>query len=142
MPLYQHVLAAVDFGAHSAKVLQSAAAMAQLCGAELSVLHVVGYPVVTDIDYTIPSVYEVESKLMELAEKQLRELLKHEALNHNVRPIIVSGRAKDEIANTAEKEKVDLIVIGAHGRHGLAKLLGSTANRVLSQAPCNVLVVR
>lgn len=142
MPAYQRILAAIDFDENSAKVLQSAAAMAQLCEAELTVLHVVRYPVVTDIDYEIPSLYELESKLIELAEKQLRELLEDVALTHKARPIIASGRPKDEIVNIAEKENVGLIVIGAHGRHGLANLLGSTANRVLTHAPCNVLVVR
>ena len=43
MPVYQHILAAVDFGDHSAKMLQHAQAMAQLCEAELTVLHVVNY---------------------------------------------------------------------------------------------------
>lgn len=142
MPVYQRILAAVDFGEHSAKVLQEAAAMAKLCEAELIVSHVVSYPLVTDVDYAIPSVYELESKLIELAEHQLRELLAQVALTGSVRAIVESGRPKDAISQIAEKEKIDLIVLGAHGRHGLAKLLGSTANRVLSQAPCNVLVVR
>lgn len=142
MPVYQHILAAVDFGEHSAKVLQQAAAMAKLCEAELIVTHVVGYPVMTDVDYAIPSAYELETKLIELAEHQLRDLLAQTALTGNVRTIVESGRPKDMISQIAEKEKIDLIVLGAHGRHGLAKLLGSTANRVLSHAPCNVLVVR
>ncbi|MEO1899758.1 MAG: universal stress protein, partial [Methylococcales bacterium] len=36
----------------------------------------------------------------------------------------------------------DLIVVGSHGRHGLALLLGSTANGVLHHAVCDVLAVR
>lgn len=42
----------------------------------------------------------------------------------------------------AEEQKADLIVIGSHGRHGLGRLLGSTANGVLQGAPCDVLAVR
>lgn len=34
-----------------------------------------------------------------------------------------------------------MIVVGSHGRHGLALLLGSTANDVLHGAPCDVLAV-
>ena len=34
------------------------------------------------------------------------------------------------------------LVVGSHGRHGLALLLGSTANAVLHGAPCDVLAVR
>lgn len=141
MPVYQHILAAVEFDENSTKVLQGAAAMAQLCEADLCVLHVVSYPVVTDIDFEAPSLYELESTLVKLAKKHLQELLTKAALSNHVRTIVTTGRPKDEIANTAEKEKTDLIVIGAHGRHGLDKLLGSTANRVLTHAPCNVLVV-
>ena len=39
-------------------------------------------------------------------------------------------------------KRFDLIVVGSHGRHGLALLLGSTANDVLHGAPCDVLAVR
>jgi universal stress protein A len=42
----------------------------------------------------------------------------------------------------ARQQGVDLIVIGGHGRHGLALLLDSTANAVLHGAPGDVLAVR
>ena len=42
----------------------------------------------------------------------------------------------------AEEQSVDLIIIGSHGRHGLALLLGSTANAVLHHAKIDVLAVR
>ena len=43
--------------------------------------------------------------------------------------------------NRATEQACDLIVVGSHGRHGLALLLGSTANDVLHGAPCDVLAV-
>lgn len=53
------------------------------------------------------------------------------------------GRPALEIRAQAEKIGADLIVIGSHGRHGLAGImLGSTANGVLHDAPCDVLTVR
>lgn len=42
----------------------------------------------------------------------------------------------------AEDESTDLIIVGSHGRHGLALLLGSTASGVLHHSPCDVLAVR
>ena len=42
----------------------------------------------------------------------------------------------------AEEHAVDLIVIGSHGRHGLQRILGSTASGVLHTATCDVLAVR
>jgi len=47
-----------------------------------------------------------------------------------------------EIIKIAEENNVDLIIVGSHGRHGLALLLGSTANGVLHHAKCDVLAVR
>jgi len=141
MPVYKNILVTVDLGDHSAQVLQQAAALAQLCDAELSVLHVVNYTLASDMDYEIPSFDENESKLIKAAENQLNALLEREALTVGVGKIIKSGRPKIEILRVADMEKMDLIVIGAHGRHGLVGMLGSTADRVLNLAHCNVLVV-
>ncbi|WP_163009288.1 universal stress protein, partial [Pseudomonas viridiflava] len=55
---------------------------------------------------------------------------------------LVYGQPRQEIHQLASKRDCDLIVIGSHGRHGLALLLGSTANDVLHGAPCDVLAVR
>ena len=44
--------------------------------------------------------------------------------------------------NKLEEAGADIIVVGSHGRHGLALLLGSTANGVLHGASCDVLAVR
>jgi universal stress protein A len=52
------------------------------------------------------------------------------------------GQPRQEIHRLAEEQGCDLIVVGSHGRHGLALLLGSTANDVLHGAPCDVLAVR
>jgi universal stress protein A len=53
-----------------------------------------------------------------------------------------TGSPKQEIIRIAEEIQADLIVLGSHGRHGLALLLGSTANGVLHYAGCDVLAVR
>ncbi|MNG25866.1 hypothetical protein D3C84_1107770 [compost metagenome] len=52
------------------------------------------------------------------------------------------GQPRQEIHQLAKENACDLIVVGSHGRHGLALLLGSTANDVLHGAPCDVLAVR
>ena len=52
------------------------------------------------------------------------------------------GQPRQELHRLAEEQGCDLIVVGSHGRHGLALLLGSTANDVLHGAPCDVLAVR
>ena len=55
---------------------------------------------------------------------------------------LIFGRPETEIDSLAQQIGADLIVVGSHGRHGLALLLGSTANGVLHGAPCDVLAVR
>ncbi|BBI51861.1 hypothetical protein HORIV_42820 [Vreelandella olivaria] len=52
------------------------------------------------------------------------------------------GMPDTEIHRFAEEHDVDLIVVGSHGRHGFALLLGSTSTGVLHGAQCDVLAVR
>jgi len=142
MAVYQHVLAAVDLGENSATVLQRAAPLAEICDARLTVLHVVNYYLSPDLDYVLPPTDETETRLVEAAQERLQELLEREALSSGVGAVVVSGRPKVEIVRAAERERADLIVVGAHGRHGLNGLLGSTTDRVLHRAGCDVLTVR
>jgi universal stress protein A len=142
MTVYQHLLAAVDLAENSTKVLQHAAPLAQVCDARLTVLHVVDYTPPTDVDYVLPPLDEKESKLIDATTQRLQELLEREALTSGVEAVVVAGRPKNEIARAAEQANVDLIVVGAHGRHGLAALLGSTADRILHSVSCDVLTVR
>jgi nucleotide-binding universal stress UspA family protein len=54
-----------------------------------------------------------------------------------------TGLPVDQILNVANRERVDLIVIGSHGRTGLSRLLmGSVAEGVMRKAHCPVLVVK
>lgn len=139
---YQHILTAIDLSDNSAMVLQQAAALAQLCDAELTVLHVVNFSIPPDVDPVTPAMDTIEQELIEAAQKRLDELLERQALTKAVGTIVNSGRPKVEIMRIAAREKVDLIVVGAHGHHGIAGLLGSTADRVVDRAICSVLVVR
>ena len=51
------------------------------------------------------------------------------------------GSTKNEVLRVAEEQKIDLIVTGSHGKHGLALLLGSTAQAILHGAHCDMLIV-
>ena len=60
-----------------------------------------------------------------------------------IKSLLVKGLPHERIAQAARSNKADLIVIGTHGRTGLAKLvLGSVASRVPTVSPCPVLTVR
>ncbi len=79
------------------------------------------------------------------AAHQLVQRMEAEALLRGVplETAVPSGRPFEAILQVAQAKKVNLIVLGSHGRTGLRKLLlGSTAERVIGQAPCPVLVVK
>lgn len=142
MTIYQNILTAVDFSDNTNKIIQHSAALAQQLEANLSILHVVDFSPSSDIERVLPPLDSPENKRIIEAKEQLNMILEREALSSGLRSIVVAGQPKVEILRVAEKENIDLIVIGAHGRHGFANLLlGSTENRILDQATCNVLVV-
>ena len=93
-----------------------------------------------DTDLIMPSVDEAEERIVAVAQKRLEALLKTSG-EPSLERIVVAGQPKQEILRIAEQEKADLIVMGAHGHHGLSGLLGSTTDRVAHRASCDVLIV-
>ena len=138
---YRHILAAVDLSPEGACVLERAQDLATRYGAALSLIHVIEpLPVDAAGEALLPPM-SIESELHENAERKLRELADQAGVAQSRRHVVM-GYTKREIIGFAEENGVDLIVVGSHGRHGLALLLGSTANAVLHGAPCDVLAVR
>jgi len=71
------------------------------------------------------------------AEEQLR------AAGMKAESRVAQGDPREALVETARAEGAELIVVGSHGRTGLAKILiGSVASHVVAHAPCNVLVVK
>jgi len=72
----------------------------------------------------------------------MRSELSSELDGFDTKFLCVEGRAVDRIRETAGEEKVDLVVIGSEGSHGVGDFLfGSTSARVIQKAVCPVLVV-
>lgn len=139
---YQHILAAVDFSNSTERTSRRAADLAGRFGARLSLIHVVEYlPIALDAELMLPPMADVQEQLMESARKRLEKLAAGLEVKDAARYVEL-GSTKLEILRVAEAQKVDLIVVGSHGRHGLARMLGSTASGVLHGAQCDVLAVR
>ena len=139
---YKHILVAVDLTEECDPVMHRAQKLATGCQARLSVVHVVE-PMAMAFGGDVPMDL---SMLQQQQFDQARERLdsfagKYPDIGPDQRHLTY-GQPRQEIHRLAEEQGCDLVVVGSHGRHGLALLLGSTANDVLHGAPCDVLAVR
>ncbi|MDR9467853.1 universal stress protein [Marinospirillum sp.] len=139
---YQNILVAIDLSEDSRLVLKRAKEIAaRNQEAKLSVVHTLeplGFAYGGDIPMDLTSIQE---QLDEHAHKRMAELIKDFDIPEENQHILV-GMPDSETHRLAEENKVDLIVVGSHGRHGLQLLLGSVSSGVLHGAPCDVLAVR
>jgi universal stress protein A len=139
---YKHILVAVDLTTECDQVMVRAQSLADASQAKLSVVHIVE-PMAMAFGGDVPMDL---SMLQQQQFEQAKERLDAFAVRH---PLLAAenrhlayGQPRQEIHQLASEQSCDLIIVGSHGRHGLALLLGSTANDVLHGAPCDVLAVR
>lgn len=142
MHIYNHILLAIDFSTNLEKVIDTAKQLSLQNNAKLSVIYVFDHLPVTDAAYgPIPFDADFTQELLENAKSNLKQFGERHALPED-QLWLEMGSPKYEIVRVAEENQVDLIVLGSHGKHGIALLLGSTANGVLHHAKCDVLAVR
>jgi universal stress protein A len=109
---------------------------------KVSLIHVVEYsPYLFPPDTPLPIDLDLEEQFLEKAKERLEGLAQSKGLNQAAR-YVEAGSPTIEIVRVAQEQAVDLIVVGSHGRHGLQRILGSTASGVLHTADCDVLAVR
>jgi universal stress protein A len=142
--IVQHVLVPIDFSATADRALAYAIALAQQLQARLTLLHVLHLPPLAmgDMDTGMPvsALDALETEAQQLLQASL-ERVQHTGLQGD--SLLVQGAPTQTIVETAGEQGVDLIIMGTHGRTGLAHVfLGSVAEHVVRQGPCPVLVVR
>ncbi len=141
MSNYTHILAGVDLSDESQQVLERAANLAKAHQAKLSVAHIVE-PLTFAYGGDIPvDLSEIQEQLHKQARDQLTTLIQPYQVSTDNLHVLV-GQPTTEIHDLADNLDIDLIVVGSHGRKGLALLLGSTANGILHGAKTDVLAVR
>ena len=133
-----------DFSAASGAAFKKAVELAKASRAELAIVHVLSpvMPVPAD-GYVSPKVYdEMAASSRAWANKQLaKRVARAKAAGARAKGRLMEGIAHEQIVRAARRS--DLVVMGTHGRSGLAKFfLGSVASRVVSAAPCPVLTVK
>ena len=146
MKSIRRILFATDFSKASERAFEQAVEMAGDNGAELLIAHAYQPPAVAPTDaYLSAALYEqLDSKLQEAAAQQLERFVRSTRERGVAsKALLLTGPAHEAISEAVKKQRVDLIIMGTHGRTGPARFfLGSVAARVVSEAPCPVLTVR
>lgn len=137
------ILAATDLGEPSRPVLQAAAGEVARCGGQVTAVHIVApVPVmpVMDVPESLPVSTE---ELVTSAQGELDRAVRDSGLPATTAVRVEMGSPGSRLLELARELAADLIIVGTHGRSGPKRvLLGSVAEEVLRDAPCNVLVVR
>lgn len=147
MPDYQHIVVPTDFSAPANQAVHTAAEMAHTFGAELHILHVMAPHVhyVETPEAMLPPLADFTEEMRATSQKKLETLSSETGNNVRVQTYLEESadHAAEVICTFARKLPADLIVIGSHGHTGLLHvLLGSTAERVVREAHCPVLVTK
>jgi nucleotide-binding universal stress UspA family protein len=136
----KRILVGLDGSPHEKVVLAAAADLGLRLGATLLLYRAVPLPV------------ELPANAFGITPGAFGDLLLEDAKKHlnaiELPAALVDGRLVElgspwrAICDAAKREKVDLIVIGSHGYHGLDRVLGTTAAKVVNHADRTVMVVR
>jgi nucleotide-binding universal stress UspA family protein len=140
------ILIALDASTHSERALEFVTRMRWPAGSRVLVLSV--QPRVAT---SIAGAYEAGTLAVGVSEEERRQL--EEMVTGAERKLreygfptegrVVAGEPRETLIDVARAERADVIVVGSHGRTGLARLmLGSVSSHVVTHAPCSVLVVK
>jgi nucleotide-binding universal stress UspA family protein len=139
------IVCPVDFSEFSVRAYHHALSLAENYRAKLIAQHIIELSHYPYADYAASAGdYENFSRAMrEGGKEQLREFVKKHAQGEIQPELVVSqGTASDSILAFAQEQKMDLIVMGTHGRRGFDRLmLGTTTDRVMRRSFCPVLAV-
>jgi hypothetical protein len=123
----RNIILATDGSKYSEAAASEALGIAKRCESSMIVISV------ASSDAEIALAKGNVNKVSEIAEKE----------GIKTAPVVTTGKPYDAIIETSKQKKVDLIVVGSHGRTGLARLLmGSVTERVIGHTEVAVLVVK
>ena len=140
------ILVPVDGSQYSMEAVKVALDYAKTKGAEITLITVTPFVPGLDLEISAKELASLTEKMKSRGEEILEKaqaVLKADGVSS--RSILSSSvSAADEIIGVAEKEKVDLIIIGNRGMGGAATrfFMGSIASKVVGHVPCSVYVVK
>lgn len=138
LPSFKRILLATDFSPYSAAAAPFAALLADYYDAEIFAAYVIP----AEPKPAAGTASEPE-QTEESAQAQMQLFLREHLHSDAPRQMIIErGRIWDVLAEVIQKNGIDLVVLGTHGRRGLGKLmLGSVAEHIFQMAPCPVLSI-
>ncbi len=139
---FQRILIAMDFSKYSHAALKTSLMLAKHFNSELFLYHSVP-PIIYGSGFE-PLMPEVLRANLDSANARMQEEIatfpELKSIKHQI--CITEGPLLETVNDLAKKHSIDLIVAGSHGAHGLEKLiLGSTAELLLRQASCPVMIL-
>jgi nucleotide-binding universal stress UspA family protein len=145
-PKYKKVLFCTDFSENSDFAFDYAFGIAKRDEGVLYILHVI--PTALDPHNlkrwtNKEQLDKIKATLQEEREKMFnKKYLNNIKDKTKVKIVTESGREDDEILKFAQKEKVDIIVIGTHGRTGIEHVvLGSVAEKIIRRSPIPIFII-
>lgn len=131
MNLYKHILMAIDSITHSEETMDATREFATNEGARVSLLYTMPHLSTTGKDYELPSINEIETRIIEVAKGRLKAAANEYELTGADESVIL-GDSHDIILSTALAKDVDLIVVNNDNQQAA----------LISDAPCDILAVR
>lgn len=144
MTTITRILVPTDFSEPADEAFQYGLNLAKALGAAVSLVHVFDDPFERTLfsEQYIPMPPELREEVLATIQQRLADRVARTG-RPDVTSAILTGPTAQAIIDCAREQKADLIVMGTHGRHGVAHLLmGSVAERVVRTASCPVLTVR
>jgi nucleotide-binding universal stress UspA family protein len=136
---FGEILVATDFSDCARRALDLGFRLASDVGATVAVVHVIDRPF-------LPRDNEAAAELLDLShdlEERSRKALRAELGGREGEALVADGRAAEQIGRLARERASSLVVVGTHGRSGIADaLIGSVAEKVVRSCRTPVLVVR
>jgi len=147
MKPFDKILLATDFSSGAEAALTEALALRRSCGGSLTLLHVFELPLAYGELASMPAHLLDDLEQRSLAQMHALVAFARKTAEPteaaSISGFVVRGDPMRAIVDYARDGRFDLIVVGTHGRSGLARfLVGSVAERVVRTAECAVLSVR
>lgn len=148
--MYKKILLPTDGSEYSEKAGEYAIWIADKSFSQIIVLNVIDTSYLRsipqkDLELSLEDQFKAEGNMavQKFSEKLEEKECDGKCKNIQIITLIKKGKPADEILKTIEEEEIDLVVMGASGKHGLNRLYpGSVTESVVRSAKCPVFVVK